>query len=184
MTTAQPVGGPAGTTGPDAAPASTALTCLLELANRTLDQTGELSARFGPTVLRCALGLVYIWFGALKLAGRSEVFNLIAVTVPFADPHVFVPILGVVEVLLGIGLISGRLPRLVLLGIITHLAGTFLTFVTAPGWMWRGGNPLLLTTDGEFVLKNLVLISAALVLLGVSSRIRTSTAEGQVASRA
>lgn len=58
------------------------------------------------------------------------------------------------------------------------------TFVTAPGWMWRGGNPLLLTTDGEFVLKNLVLISAALVLLGVSSRIRTSTAEGRVASRA
>ncbi|HKN98795.1 MAG TPA: DoxX family membrane protein [Pseudonocardiaceae bacterium] len=183
MTTAQPLDGPAGTTGPDAAPAATARAGLLELATRTLNGVAGRSARFGPTVMRCALGLVYIWFGALKLAGRSEVFNLIAVTVPFADPHVFVPILGVIEVLLGIGLVSGRLPRLVLLGIIAHLVGTFLTFVTAPSWMWRGDNPLLLTTDGEFVLKNLVLISAALVLFGVTTQITGNPAEGQVVSR-
>lgn len=182
MTTAQPFDGPASTTEPGAAPAP-ARAGIPELAIRTLDQAAGLSARFGLTALRCALGLVYIWFGALKLAGRSEVFNLIAVTVPFADPHVFVPILGFIEVLLGIGLITGRLPRLVLLGIVAHLVGTFLTFITAPGWMWRGDNPLLLTTDGEFVLKNLVLISAALVLLGITYRIRTSTAEGAVATR-
>lgn len=184
MTTAQPFDGPTGTTETGAAPASAVRAVIPELATRILDQAAGLSARFSLTVVRCALGLVYIWFGALKLAGRSEVFNLIAVTVPFVDPHVFVPILGVIEVFLGIGLISGRLPRLVLLGIVAHLVGTFLTFITAPRWMWRGDNPLLLTTDGEFVLKNLVLISAALVLLGITYRIRTSTAEGQVVSRA
>jgi len=31
--------------------------------------------------------------------------------------------------------------------------------------MVQHGNPLLLTADGEFVLKNLVLITAALILL-------------------
>lgn len=183
MTTAQPLDEPPSTTQPGAAPASTPRSGVIELATRTLDQAAALSARFSLTALRYALGLVYIWFGALKLVGRSEVFHLVAVTVPFADPPVFVPILGVIEVLLGIGLVSGRVPRLVLLGIIAHLVGTFLTFVTAPGWMWRGDDPLLLTTDGEFVLKNLVLIGAALVLMGVTRQIRSRTGEGQVAAR-
>jgi uncharacterized membrane protein YkgB len=150
---------------------------------RTLDQLSVLSARIGVPVLRIALGLVYVWFGGLKVFGRSEVFHLVAVTLPFVNPYVFVPVLGVIEVLLGIGLCTGRMSRLVLFGVLAHLAGTFLTFITAPGWMWRGDDPLLLTTDGEFVLKNLVLISAVLVLLGVTSKIRMGSAEGPLARR-
>ena len=41
-----------------------------------------------------------------------------------------------------------------------RLAGTFSAFVIAPGWMFRGGDPLLLTANGEFVVKSLVLITA------------------------
>jgi putative oxidoreductase len=57
-----------------------------------------------------------------------------------------------------------------LLVLVGHLAGTFLTFVTATSLMFQDGNPLALTSDGEFVVKNLILISAALVLIGVYSR--------------
>jgi hypothetical protein len=53
---------------------------------------------------------------------------------------------------------------LVLLALAAHLTGTFLTFVMAPGLTMRHGDPFLLTADGEFVLKNLVLISAAILL--------------------
>jgi putative oxidoreductase len=50
-----------------------------------------------------------------------------------------------------------------------HLAETFLTFLTASELMW-GTNFLELTADGEFVVKNIVFISAALLLIGIYSR--------------
>ena len=74
-----------------------------------------------------------------------------------------------VEVALGLVLATGFLPRITLLVLAGHLAGTFLSFVTASELMW-GANLFELTADGEFVTKNLVLISAALVLIGIHSR--------------
>jgi uncharacterized membrane protein YkgB len=76
------------------------------------------------------------------------------------------PALGGVEVLLAAGLLLGRARRLMLLTLSAHLSGTFLSFVMAPELVFQDGNPLLLTAEGEFVLKNLVLISAALLLAG------------------
>jgi uncharacterized membrane protein YphA (DoxX/SURF4 family) len=74
-----------------------------------------------------------------------------------------------VEVALGLVLATGFLPRITLLVLAGHLAGTFLSFVTASELMW-GANLFQLTADGEFVAKNLVLITAALVLIGIYSR--------------
>jgi putative oxidoreductase len=125
--------------------------------------------------LRLSLGLVFVWFGALKLAGDSPVVGLVSATLPWADPQVVVPVLGAVEVALGIGLLVGKARRLLLLALATHLAGTFLTFLMAPALTVQGGNPLLLTADGEFVLKNAVLISAA-ILLACTSRTATDAA--------
>jgi putative oxidoreductase len=199
MTTAQPFERPsasgdatvglgieqvAGPIGSDADQLVDRLGRVVRLTSQVGDQVGDLSARLAVPILRCTLALVYLWFGGLKITGRSDIFGLIAVTLPFVNPHVFVPLLGVFEILLGLTLLSGRMPRLVVCGLLAHLAGTFLTFIKAPSWMWHHGNPLLLTMDGEFVLKNLVLISAALVLMGVTSRIRVgSTAELPVAQR-
>lgn len=133
-----------------------------------VEQVSTLARRYAPTVLRLSLALVFIWFGALKVAGKSPVFALIAATLPWVNPHFVVPALGVVEIMLGIGLIFlSRARRLVLLVLTGHLLGTFLTFVDAPGWVFQNGNPLMLTASGEFVLKNLVLISSALVLVGL-----------------
>ncbi len=117
-----------------------------------------------PAALRLSLALVFVWFGALKLAGDSPVAALISATVPWGEPNLVVRTLGVVEVVLGLGLLIGKAQRLLLLALAAHLAGTFLTFVMAPGMTMRHGNPFLLTADGEFVLKNLVLISAAVLL--------------------
>jgi uncharacterized membrane protein YphA (DoxX/SURF4 family) len=74
-----------------------------------------------------------------------------------------------VEVALGLVLATGFLPRITLLVLAGHLAGTFLSFVTASELMW-GANLFELTADGEFVAKNLVLITAALALIGIYSR--------------
>jgi putative oxidoreductase len=120
--------------------------------------------------LRILLGLLFVWFGGLKVAGVSPVKAMVAATLPWADPNVIVPVLGGVEVLLGLGLLSGVALRLVLPALALHLTGTFLTFVMLPAQMFHSSDPLLLTENGEFVIKNLVLISAALVLFAHASR--------------
>jgi putative oxidoreductase len=142
---------------------------LAGLPAHPVDWLSRVAANYGMTVLRCVLALVYVWFGVLKVAGKSDVFGLVQATIPFFDAHWFVPTLGCVEILLGVGLFVGRARRLVLCGIVGHLVGTFLTFLDAPSWMMHNSNPLLLNMNGEFVLKNLVLITAALVLLGATT---------------
>jgi uncharacterized membrane protein YkgB len=69
----------------------------------------------------------------------------------------------------GIGL------RVVLLLLVLQMLGTFMVFVTQPGESFQDGSPLLLTTTGEFVLKNVVLIAAALTVGATVSRSRDET---------
>ena len=114
--------------------------------------------------------MVFVWFGALKVIGVSPVHDLLAQTLPFLAPNVVVPGLGIIEVVLGLAVAVGAFPRVVLIVLVGHLAGTFLTFVTATHLMFQAGNPLELTANGEFVVKNLILISAALLLISSHTR--------------
>lgn len=125
--------------------------------------------RWAIPVLRMALAVVFIWFGALKILGVSPVNDIVASTVYFFDPAWFIPVLGVVEVAVGVGLALRVGMRLVLAVLMAQMLGTFLVFVLLPDLAFRDGNPLLLTTEGEFVLKNLVLLGAGMV---VASRVR------------
>jgi len=119
---------------------------------------------FSLLMLRVSLGVVFVWFGALKVANVTPVAALIAGTVPWVDAAWFVPLLGAVEVVVGVALIAGRRLTVVSFVLVAHLTGTLLVFVMQPQVAFQHGNPLLLTTEGEFVMKNVVLISAALVL--------------------
>lgn len=109
--------------------------------------------------------MVFVWFGALKIFGVSPVADLVAKTLFFLPPKVAVTGMGIVEVVIGIGLLGAWAMRLTLSLFFAQLAGTFLTMIVRPGLVFRGGNPLVLTSDGEFIIKNLVLISAGLVIL-------------------
>ena len=79
---------------------------------------------------------------------------------------------------MGIAVLIGWHLTLVCAVITAHLCGTFLALVMEPGLAFQDGNPLLLTTIGEFVVKNVVLISAALVLAS-SSAPRRSPSTGE-----
>ena len=150
--------------GPDQAPVRSPRLPGAVVLDRTLRQAEALNQRFAPTLLRTALAVVFVWFGALKFTGASPVRTLIGATLPFINPDISVPALGGIEIAIGLALAAGVLPRITLLVMAGHLTGTFLTFVTAHELMW-GSNPLMLTSDGEFVVKNLVLITAGLVLI-------------------
>ena len=120
--------------------------------------------RYGMTALRVALALVFIWFGALKVIDRSPVADLVAETVYWLPADAFVRFLGVWELVIGVGLLFGIGLRVILALFFAQMAGTFLVLIMKPEEAFQDGNPLLLTTLGEFVIKNLVLITAGLVL--------------------
>lgn len=128
------------------------------------DRLIPLLRRWSIIILRISLAVVFIWFGILKVLGTTPVFELVASTVYWVDPDWFVPALGVVEVLVGLGLLFRVGLRLVLAILFAQLVGTFLVFVLLPDIAFQGDNPLLLTTEGEFVVKNLVLLAAAMTV--------------------
>jgi len=119
---------------------------------------------YGIELLRISVAVVFIWFGLLKIIDRSPVYDLVARTVYWVSPDFFVPFLGVWEVVVGVGLLFRLALRLTLFLFWLQLAGTFLVLVLRPDISFQHGNPLLLTTEGEFVIKNLVLIAAGLVI--------------------
>ncbi len=125
-----------------------------------------LMERHGTTLLRLAVAVVFIWFGALKVADRSPVADLVADTVYWVPAGFFVRFLGVWEMAVGLGLLLPVALRLTLFLFWAQMAGTFLVLLIHPGLSFQSGNPLLLTMTGEFVIKNLVLITAGLVIGG------------------
>jgi putative oxidoreductase len=132
-----------------------------QAASRRLD---GLLRRAVPLLLRGSLGLTFVWFGALKLAGQPTLpASLIAAITPFVDPGVSVPLVGAFEVALGIGLLLGRFMPVFLAGVALQLSGTFLVPLLRPDVAFVDGN-LLLSVEGEYVVKNLVLLAATAAL--------------------
>ena len=134
----------------------------------TFDRYDQLIVRFlqrwSIPLLRVSLGIVFVWFGALKVFGVTPVTDLVAATVYWVDPDWFVPFLGAVEILVGLGLLMRKGLRTILAIFMLQMAGTFLILLVLPDVAFQDGNPLKLTVEGEFVIKNLVLLSAGLVV--------------------
>lgn len=123
-------------------------------------------ARYGLLILRIGLGIVFFWFGALKLVpGLSPAEDLVRATVYFIDPDIFLPVLAVWEMAIGLGLIAGKFMRLTLLLLFLQMPGTALPLVLKPDAVWTTF-PFGLTLEGQYIVKNLVLIGAGLVLGG------------------
>lgn len=118
-------------------------------------------------LLRVVLGAVYVWFGILKVVGASPIADLVAAMVPFLPPHVAVVGMGVAEVILGVALVLGVFVPWIAALQVFHLLGTFAVFVFYPAVV-HTGNPFVLTLEGEFIAKNLVLIAGLLVVAGYS----------------
>jgi putative oxidoreductase len=136
--------------------------------------------RFSLPLLRWAIGIVFVWFGALKVANDTPVGDFVANTLPWFDRAWLVPALGLFEILIGIAMMIGRYLPVVCLVMIGHLIGTFLSLVMQPSVTFQHGNPFLLTTEGEFVVKNLVLIAAGVVVaayLPARKKAETSVAQ-------
>jgi uncharacterized membrane protein YkgB len=116
--------------------------------------------RIAPYVLRISLGLVLLWIGALHLQNPHSIVVLLSLSLPFLASSAFVYVLGSLEVIAGVLLIAGLWVRYVGLAILVLFAGTLTIFVIAPAVT---GFPIL-TLTGQFLLKDVVLASAAITV--------------------
>jgi uncharacterized membrane protein YphA (DoxX/SURF4 family) len=123
-------------------------------------------ADYGMLVLRLGLGIIFLWFGMLKFfPGLSPAEELVRNTVYFIDPNKFIYVLALWESLIGIGLITGKFMRATLLLLFLQMPGTALPLLVLPEVVWTHF-PYGLTLEGQYIIKNLVLIGAGLVLGG------------------
>lgn len=121
-------------------------------------------ARYGLTMMRVALGVIFFWFGALKLVpGLSPAEELVRNTIFFIDPNLFQPVLAVWEMAIGLGLITGLFMRLTLLLLFLQMPGTALPIFITPEAVFTHF-PFGLTIEGQYIVKNLALITSAIVL--------------------
>ena len=120
--------------------------------------------KWGVTLLRYSLGIIYIWFGALKPLGLSPAQELVENTVYwFEDPKTFVPILGVWEIVIGITICIKPLIRVALFLLFLQMPGTFLPLILFPDVCFTNF-PFGLTLEGQYIVKNLIIITAAIVV--------------------
>jgi uncharacterized membrane protein YphA (DoxX/SURF4 family) len=125
-------------------------------------------ARYGLVILRFGLGVIFVWFGALKLVpGLSPAEELVRNTVYFVKPDLFQPILAIWEILIGIGFLTGRFLRVTILLLFGQMAGTVLPLFLLPEVVWTVF-PYGLTLEGQYIIKNLIIIGSALVLGGTA----------------
>ncbi len=138
----------------------------------TFDHTviAGIRALFGP-VARLALATVFFWFGLLKVMGVSPadalVSGLLHALMPSWNPAGFLVFLGVYEMTVGIAFLVPRLERLAIALLIPHMLSTFLPFAYLPDALWT--RPFVPTLEGQYILKNAVIVALA---LGLAARLR------------
>ncbi len=126
-------------------------------------------------VLRIAVGAVFLGFGALKFfPGVSPAENLTQATVNLLSFGVVSDGVGLVavatlECFVGLCLIFARFMRLAIWLLTVQFAGILAPLVLLPGRLFAGphGAP---TLEGQYVLKDVILVAAGMVIAAVTFR--------------
>jgi len=145
-------------------------------------------ARHGVVILRVALGVVFLWFGVLKFfPGLSPAQTLATKTIDLLTfglipADMSLVLLATLECAIGLGLISGRLMRLTLLLLAFQMVGAASPLLLFPGEVFNA-SPYAPTLEGQYIIKNVVLVSAGLVI-GATVRGGGLTADPQAVEAA
>jgi len=123
----------------------------------------------GLLLLRLSVGIIFFWFGILKfIPGLSPAQDLAIRTIDLLSfgivpGNISIYILAVWEVLIGIGLLTGIYMRATLLLLFLQMLGTLTPIFLFPGEVFTK-IPYAPTLEGQYIIKNLVIISAGIVL--------------------
>jgi len=123
----------------------------------------------GLVILRLSIGIVFFWFGILKFfdglspAEDIAVRTISTMTFGLIGDKVILYGLATWEVLIGIGLIFRIFLRETLLLLYLQMLGTFMPIFLFPGEVFHIF-PISFTLEGQYIVKNIVLLSAGIVL--------------------
>jgi len=121
--------------------------------------------RYCQPLMRYSIALIFIWFGVLKPLGMSPEAELIRRTVYWVSPQIFLPVLGWWEVTIGLCLLYRPLIRIALLLLLLQLPGTMLPLILLPEICFTHP-PFGLSLEGQYIVKNIFLVSAAFMIGG------------------
>lgn len=125
-------------------------------------------AEHGLTLLRISIGVVFIWFGVLKFwpglspADQLATETIDRITFGLITEDLARVLLATLETTIGIGLVTGKFMRLTLLLLVGQMLGAATPLFLFPEVTWS--QPLVPTLEGQYILKNIVLVSAALTI--------------------
>lgn len=125
---------------------------------------------WGIVTLRISLAIIFIWFGILKPFGLSPASDLVKATVswiPLFNPDQWLALIGWWEVAIGLFFLHRLTIRIAIALLALQMVGTFLPLVVLPEVTFQVGSiPYAPTIEGQYIIKNLLIISAALVVGG------------------
>ena len=119
--------------------------------------------------IRISFAVIFIWFGILKPLGVSAAIPLVQSTVswmPFFQTGTWVAIIGWWEVIIGVTFLFKSTSRIAIGLLFIQMGGTFLPLVILPEITFQSGHILLPTIEGQYIIKNLMIISGALAVGG------------------
>ena len=137
--------------------------------NRIEARITSFLGRYSVSILRVCLGIVFFWFGFLKFfpglspAEELATFTIEKLTFGLIPPHVSIILLAIWETIIGVGSITGVFLRATLILLFVQMMGTMTPLLLFPAETFIRF-PYAPTMEGQYILKNLVLISAGLVV--------------------
>lgn len=116
-------------------------------------------------LLRISIGVIYLWFGALKcFPGVSPAEDLAKETIHLLtfgmiDSRLSLALLAFWEIAVGVLLIGGFFWRIAFGLVLVHMICTFTPLLLLPGLSFTH-IPFALTLVGQYIVKNIVIICA------------------------
>lgn len=118
-------------------------------------------------LVRIPLFVIFFWFGFLKIIYLSPAQELVKDTVfwmPFFDAVTWTVIIGYWEVSIAIFFLFRKTTFFAMILLLLQMTGTFLPLVILPEVTFQNSNPLLPTLEGQYIIKNIIIITAALII--------------------
>tara|TARA_B100001093_G_scaffold61300_1_gene51581 strand:+ start:790 stop:1215 length:426 start_codon:yes stop_codon:yes gene_type:complete len=118
-------------------------------------------------LIRIPIFIIFFWFGFLKIIDLSPAQELVQDTVywmPFLSAEMWTYVIGFWEVLIGVFFLFKKTTLVAMLLLLIQMSGTFLPLVILPEVTFQDSNPFLPTLEGQYIIKNIIIITAALII--------------------